>query len=110
MAREIVTTTKYTDDIDGSAAAGTINFSFDGVNYEIDLSKSNTRAFEKAIALYVGHARKVRNTRSRSAHRTSASGSRDLADVRAWATANGLEVSQRGRVAAAVLEAYDAAH
>jgi hypothetical protein len=109
MAREIVTTTRYTDDIDGSAAAGTVNFSFNGVNYEIDLSKANTRALEKAMAVYVGHARKVRNTRSR-ANRRSGGSTHDLADVRAWAKANGFEVSGRGRVARAVLEAYDAAH
>ena len=109
MARKVVTTTTYTDDIDGSAAANTVNFSFDGVNYEIDLSKSNTKAFGKAMALYVGHARKVRNSRVR-ANRRGAASSHDLADVRAWAAKNGFEVSERGRIASVVLEAYDAAH
>lgn len=110
MARKVVTTTTYTDDIDGSPAASTVNFSFNGVNYEVDLSKSNMKAFEKAIALYIGHARKIRNTRARASGRRSAGSGHDLADVRAWAAENGFEVSERGRVAAAVLAAYDEAH
>ena len=110
MARTVVTTTTLTDDLDGSTASSTITFGFDGTNYEIDLSKSNAKAFEKAMALYVGHARKVRNTRARSAGRRASARSHDLAEVRAWAASSGYEVSGRGRVAAAVLEAYDAAH
>lgn len=109
MAKKVVTTTEYTDDIDGSKAEGTISFGFEGTNYEIDLSKSNSRAFEKAMALYIGHARKVRGTRGRST-RAKASGKYDLGAVRAWAAENGYSVAPRGRVAADVLEAYDAAH
>jgi hypothetical protein len=109
MAKTVVTETHYTDDLDGSAAAETINFSIDGANYEIDLSKTNRKAFEKVMAPYVGHARKVRNTRRSSGRRATAR-AHDLADVRVWAANNGFEVSDRGRVAAAVLDAYDAAH
>lgn len=108
MAKQIVTTTEYTDDLDGSTAAGTVHFAFQGTNYEIDLSKANTKAFEKAMALYVGHARKVRNTRGRVRAQTTSS--RDLGAIRAWAASNGYEVSERGRIATAVLDAYDAAH
>lgn len=111
MAKRVVTETHYTDDFDGSPAIGTITFGYEGTSYEIDLSKSNAKAFEKTMALYVGHARKVRTTRKTSARRaTRAGASRDLADVRAWASSNGFDVSVRGRVAAAVIEAYDAAH
>lgn len=110
MARTVVTHTEYTDDLDGSTAAGTISFAFEGTNYEIDLSKSNARAFERVMALYVGHARKVRNTRSRATNRRTAGSTHNLADVRAWAGKNGFEVSARGRVAAEVIDAYDAAH
>ena len=110
MARQIVTQTTYTDDLDGSTAAATITFAFEGTNYEIDLSKRNAAAFVKAMALYVGHARKVRNTRRRANGRRTATPSHNLADVRAWASQNGHDVSELGRVAAAVLDAYDAAH
>lgn len=106
MARQVVTTTTLTDDIDGSTASSTIAFSYEGTNYEIDLSKANAKAFEKTMALYVGHARKVRNTRRTSPRRANAT---DLGAVREWARANGYDVSDRGRVSAVILEAY-AAH
>ena len=38
------------------------------------------------------------------------SGQTDYGPVRAWAKENGYSVSERGRVPAAVLEAYEAAH
>lgn len=110
MVRKVVTTTEYTDDIDGTKAEGTVSFSFDGTSYEIDLSKANLRAFEKAMALYVGHARKVRAPRARAAGRGRSGGKYDLTAVRQWATDNGFTVAPRGRVASEVLEAYDAAH
>ena len=60
MARRTVTETQYTDDLDGSPAADTVRFGIDGVEYEIDLSQQNKAAFADVMALYVGHARKVR--------------------------------------------------
>lgn len=107
MAKKTVTTTEYTDDIDGGKAEGTVRFGYEGNSYEIDLSRANTRAFEKAMALYVGHARKMRSTRTRSA--TTSRSKHDLAAVRAWAKDAGYEVSDRGRVAGSIIEAYEAA-
>lgn len=109
MAKQVITTTEYIDDLDGSAAAGTVTFGFEGRNYEIDLSKANARALEKTMALYVGHARKVRAPRAKSASRR-ASDTHDLAAVREWAARNGFEVAERGRIARDVLDAYDAAN
>jgi len=108
MAKKTVTTTEYTDDIDGGKAEGTVTFGFDGVSYEIDLSKANARAFEKAMALYIGHARKVRGGRTKAP--TASKGKHDLSAIREWAKEAGYDVSDRGRVAAAVVEAYQAAH
>lgn len=111
MAKRVVTHTTYTDDLDGSNAATTISFGYDGANYEIDLSKANAKAFNKAMARYVGHARKVRDTRSRATtRRNAATAAHDLAAIREWAKSNGYAVSQRGRIAGAVLDAYTQAH
>ena len=41
---------------------------------------------------------------------TKASGLSSTSDIRAWAQANGLDVSSRGRVSADVREAYEKAH
>ena len=70
----------------------------------------------RSLAAWVGHARraggrKTTGRRSTSASSSAGGGKRtDLADVRAWARQSGHDVSDRGRVSAAVLEAYDAAH
>ena len=102
------------DDLDGGAAAETVTFGLDGVSYEIDLSDKNAGKLRDEFASWIGHARRSggrRTTGRRAAGgSSSASSRRDLSAVRAWARANGHQVSDRGRVSAAVQEAYDKAH
>jgi len=97
------------DDLDGGKADETVSFALDGSAYEIDLSAKNAAKLRDALALYVGSARKVS---SRSTRRTSRGRSAGPApsDVREWARANGYEVSDRGRVAAEIKDAYEAAN
>lgn len=95
-----------TDDIDGSEATQTVKFGWLGAEYEIDLNDKNYAAFEKAIGRYLAAARRT-GGRTRTAKR--AASAVDLASVRAWARDQGFEVSDRGRVSAAILEAYKAA-
>lgn len=107
MAKNTQTIVTLTDDLDGGKADRTVTFSYDGVNYEIDLSKKNANALDKAVSPYLNAARKVRRSRTRA---TASAGKRsDLAEIRAWAKANGHDLSDRGRIPAAVTEAYDAA-
>lgn len=101
------------DDIDGGEASETIAFALDGTSYEIDLNKKNAEALRNALAPYIGHGRK--QSASAAARRGrrpgSASNSRHSArEVRDWARANGFKVTDRGRVAREVQEAFDAAH
>jgi hypothetical protein len=117
MARRVVETQSYTDDLDGSSAAETVRFAFDGQSYEIDLSRANKRAFDKLMKPYVQHARKTRASRSAGRARSSGrparsatGGGRDLAAVRTWANEQGMSVSERGRISKNVLDAYDSAH
>jgi hypothetical protein len=110
MAKTVVTT----DDIDGSPNAETVTFSFDGRSFEIDLSKKGRSALEKALKPYIDAGRPVgggRSTRGSGSGRgrSRRSSSVDLAAVRAWASENGLAVSDRGRISASVLEQYQAA-
>lgn len=102
------------DDVDGGEAEESVSFALDGVNYEIDLSAKNAEALREALAPWVGHARRV-GGRSRPAGgrggRSGAGRSKaDLTDVRNWARENGYQVSDRGRVSAEVMAAYEAAH
>lgn len=101
------------DDIDGkSAAAETVQFTLDGASYEIDLTQSRADKLRKDLQTFVDHARRVQTTPapSRGGRRGAARArSRDdLAEVRKWAAASGLSVSNRGRIAQNVLDAYDA--
>jgi len=108
MAKQVLTTTEYVDDLSGGKAEGTVAFGFEGQLYEIDLSKANTRAFQKALAPYLSAARKVRASRTRTKPARAAAAKHDLAAIREWARTNGYDVSARGRVATAVIEAYSA--
>jgi hypothetical protein len=105
------------DDLDGGVAAETVTFGLDGVSYEIDLSDKNAGKLRDEFATWIGHARRSggrraagRRSGSGSSSTSSASSRRDRSAVRAWARSNGHQVSDRGRVSAAVQEAYDKAH
>ncbi|MEO3937898.1 Lsr2 family protein [Dermatophilaceae bacterium Soc4.6] len=101
------------DDVDGGDASETVLFGLDGVSYEIDLNDTNASALREALATWVGHARRSggRRTTGRKAAAPGSSPKRnDLSEVREWARKNGHTVSERGRVSAAVQEAYDQAH
>ena len=96
------------DDLDGGPAAETVRFAIGGSEYEIDLSKKNAQKFRKGLAPFIEHARKAgRGQRHRSA-RTSAAREQS-GDIRAWAKAKGIPVSDRGRIPASVVGQYQAA-
>jgi hypothetical protein len=106
------------DDIDGTTADETVTFALDGVAYEIDLTSENARRLRESLAHWIGGARKVsgraRRGSARGAGRSAArrpSGEASLtAQIREWALANGYRVSDRGRIAADIRAAYEAAH
>lgn len=100
------------DDLDGGHAEETVTFSIDGASYEIDLNRANADKLRDAIAPFVGAARKASRGNTGRATRRSASGDRrgHAADIRAWARTKAIEVNERGRIPARVVEQYEAAH
>jgi hypothetical protein len=104
------------DDIEGGTADETLAFALDGAAYEIDLSKTNADRFRDAVAPYVAAARKAgrvtsRSNGTRSSRRGGSSDRRGrAADIRAWARTKGIDVNERGRIPARVVEQYDSAH
>ena len=104
------TIVQISDDLDGSPNANEVRFAFEGSEYTIDLSNRNRKALEKALRPYIEAATKVtaRRAGSNRSVRSKRSGdsSVDLATVRAWARENGHQVSDRGRLPKAVLDAY----
>lgn len=107
MAREVKTL--LIDDIDGSEAVETITFSFDGADYVIDLNEKNAAKFRKAIHPFMEKARRERAVRGKQQKKPVNDRARNQ-EIREWAKGNGIEVNERGRIAASVIEKYDAAH
>lgn len=97
------------DDLDGGKAEETVTFGLDGTTYEIDLSKKNAAKLRDALGSYVGAGRRVAGRRGGGRGRGRGRSASDSADIRAWAKANGYEVSERGRISAEVREAYNSA-
>lgn len=109
------------DDLDGSEGSETVTYTVNGQEYEIDLSEKNVEKFRKALGPFIEKSRPVERqpvlvatpARSSSGRRRSASGGSgrtDLANVRAWAESQGMQVSSRGRIKKEILDAYDEAH
>jgi len=113
------TVVQLTDDLDGKAIpegkGETVRFGMDGQEYEIDLSEKNAQALREIVTKYMTAGRRVgggsRGGRSRS-ERGSSTRSRDYDPkaVRAWAEAQGLEVSARGRVPADLVTKFQEAN
>jgi hypothetical protein len=109
MAQKIQTL--FIDDIDGGEAEGTVRFGLDGTDYEIDLSTAHSDGLRTALGMYIAHARKAggttrRATRGGGRRSTSAI---DTAKVREWAKEQRIEIKDRGRVPANIVEQYRAA-
>jgi hypothetical protein len=106
------------DDIDGSVAAETILFALDGQTYEIDLSRANAAKLRRALTPYVEKGRQIARIpapRSGESRRTSSGGGSartrsELADIRAWALANGYDVAPRGSLKWEIIDAYEQEH
>lgn len=125
------------DDFDRtSPATETINFAFDGNTYEIDLNPANAQEFREVITKYTTVARPADSdkpliakvsiqeptppagkpaTRKRAVAAKSRKHTKSIdrpttREIRAWAATNGHHVSDRGRIPANVIEAFNQAH
>lgn len=99
-----------TDDLDDSVAAETVTFGLDGQTYEIDLSAENASTLRKTLAPYIERGRKARTRPRGTTTPVRRSSESTTNQVRAWAEAQGMPVSARGRISAKVREAYEAAN
>jgi hypothetical protein len=102
------------DDLDGSEATETVSFALDGTSYEIDLNSDNAEKLRDALAVYIGHGRKVTGGGRRGGGRrtaaAAANGGTSAKEIRDWARSNGYDVPERGRIPADVRSAYEAAN
>lgn len=108
LARRVVE--ELIDDLDGEEASETVTFSYRGTDYEVDLSTKNAAALDDALAPYLEAARNVggrRVTRGTAGTKPkAAAGAPNSKEVREWAKANGIQVSDRGRVPTDLVRQY----
>jgi hypothetical protein len=116
------TTVTLVDDLDGSNADEQVKFMVDGKSYEIDLSTANSTKLRDALAPFVTAARRgggrrqggttagtARAAMAGTAARSTTDREQNQA-IRDWAQRQGMTVSERGRISAKVLAAFNAAH
>lgn len=106
------TVVELIDDLDGGPADERLTFSFDGQGYEIDLSADNAQEFRAMLEVYAKAGREVTASRQSGEAASEPRSFFDEVDqraVRAWASANGIKVSPRGRLSRKVVEQYRAA-
>ncbi|HEU0089938.1 MAG TPA: Lsr2 family protein [Pseudonocardiaceae bacterium] len=118
MARKTVVT--MVDDLTGEEAEniGTVEFALDGVTYELDLSDENATKLRNALAQYTDAGRRIggRRRAGRAPGRGTKGGAtasynrETLKSIRDWAKQHGHNVSDRGRLPAEVVQAWEAAH
>lgn len=97
----------HIDDVDGSEGASPVEFSIGSDAYTIDLTEDNEQALREALAPFIEKAEKITRRRGGANTRTAPKRSNNTA-IREWARENGYDVSSRGRIAADIVEAYEA--
>lgn len=108
------------DDLDGTtskeAPVTTVEFGIGKDRYEIDLSDANAEKLRTALAEFIGKARKISGSRrgglysvpgGKSSARPVTADREQNQAIREWAVRQGFTVSERGRIPAKVLEAYN---
>ncbi len=120
MAQKTIVT--VVDDLTGeeSGEISTVEFALDGVGYVIDLTDKNAQELRDALSAYVAAARRTggrqrgrgRQPSSGSSTRSSSSAyNRDTQRaIRQWAKQHGQAVSDRGRLPASVVKAWEDQH
>ncbi|MFN6547231.1 histone-like nucleoid-structuring protein Lsr2 [Mycolicibacterium nivoides] len=115
----------------------TVDFSYRGQDYSLVLTTKNGTQFDKDMARYIAAAKKAQSHDARAARRkartetlesakpksarrravaspksatVAASGPDRTRAIREWAVVNGHSISQRGRIPASIMEAFNAAH
>jgi nucleoid-associated protein Lsr2 len=114
MAQQVVV--EMVDDLDGTVGEDvtTVSFALDGRIYEIDLCERNAEKLRNGLAEYIDASRRQRGgraaRRARGASSNADVGARQRAQaIREWAQSAGHQLSERGRIPANVVEAYEQA-
>lgn len=94
------------DDVDGSDAIDTFNFSFEGIDYAIDLNELHAKELSTDMDKWIGPARRIGGKKKASSNGSSTA-KNETKEIRAWAKANGWpDLSNVGRVPIEAEDAY----
>ena len=118
MAQKAIVT--LVDDLTGEEAQdiSTVEFSLDGVTYQLDLTDTNGETLRGALSPYIAAGRKIggrrrgprRPSRMRKSNgRASGYTRATFKAIRSWAKTNGYPVSNRGRIPLEVMQAWQRA-
>ena len=109
MAKKVLTI--IVSDLSGDETndGETVEFTYRGVSYAIDLTQEESAAFDEAMEPYTVHARRQGGRRSRGAGTIRTDTDR-LQAIREWGRSTGHKVSDRGRISQQLQDAYDAEH
>ena len=116
MAQKVLVS--LVDDLDGSTTENvrTVEFALDGASYQIDLSDENADRLRESLQVFVGCARRTGGrlrkppASASSASQPSGRTKEQVAEMREWLRANGHDVSDRGRIAKALVARFEEAH
>ena len=101
-------------------AVGSVEVVVDGNRRSLDLCSEHLTEFRKVVRPWLGGRAAAAKPKATKAAAARPSGRRrasrrrpssaEMTEIRTWARANGYEISDRGRLPAAVREAFSAAH
>lgn len=95
--------TEYYDDIDQTplkeSELHVVEFSIDGRDYVLDLSRVNLQRFHDTLRPFLTAAREVPDDERE-----------DPSEVRQWARNQGMDIAHRGKIPFAIVDAYRKAH
>jgi hypothetical protein len=98
------------DDLDGGLAEEPAQFSLDGKQYESDLHRANAEKLRETLHPVNSSGLRKQGKQARAAGAwTTTADNPETAMIRAWVQENGRKVSDRGRIAQEIRQAYYAA-
>lgn len=114
MAQRVIMA--MTDDLTGEEfdddQGQTFFYAVQGTQYEIDLTTANVKEFEQLLAPYIAVSRKSKGNAapkysgSKAAKASTSDKGYDVAELREWAAANGIEVAARGRIKQSTVDEF----
>lgn len=101
------TTVTLIDDVNGQVADETVNFSLDGVGYEIELTTEHAHQLRKEVMAWANAGRSVRAQDPSGPRIVRVATDQEERDaIRKWGALHGYEFLSRGRIKYHIIDAY----